>query len=317
MSSLPEPPKEAIRFRRLDKPEEFRQLGEVQRAAFGLEAEGTIPPPLQRALQDNGGLVLGAFVDIALVGFALGFLGWDGRQHYNYSHMTAVRPEYHNHRVGFRHKSYQRDEVLAQGLTEVRWTFDPLRSRNALLNIRRLGALPTSYYPHYYGRMDDALNRDLETDRLSVRWEIGDDRVAQRLAGVAPSPEEDLARWDASTPIIETEVGESGLRLPSVVAEPGAPRPTSRSRSTWTWYASTNRSRCGGGVMPFGMLSAQPTTWAMPSTTSSSSPPNMSAAASTCCDPERPRSPSRPGHKPPTGSLRWERRISSSPLGKA
>ena len=71
--------------------------------------------------------------------------------------------------------------------------------------------------------MDDALNRDLETDRLSVRWEIGDDRVAQRLAGVAPSPEEDLARWDASTPIIETEVGESGLRLPSAVAEPGGP----------------------------------------------------------------------------------------------
>ncbi len=218
--SAPAEKKEAIRFRRLGKPEEFRQLEEVQRAAFGLAAEGTIPTPLQRALQDNGGLVLGAFVDITLVGFALGFLGWDGHQLYHYSHMTAVRPEYQNHKVGFRLKGYQREEVLAQGLPEIRWTFDPLQSRNALLNVRRLGALPTSYYPHYYGRMDDAINRDLETDRLSVRWEVASERVVERLENRYPSPEADLQRWGRSTAIVETEPGESGIRLPVAVGEP-------------------------------------------------------------------------------------------------
>lgn len=224
MSAPAEPRKEAIRFRRLGKPEEFRQLEEVQRAAFGVPPEGaTLPPPLQRALQDNGGLVLGAFVDVTLVGFTLGFLGWDGRQLYHYSHMTAVRPEYHNHKVGFRLKGYQREEVLAQGLAEVRWTFDPLQSRNALLNVRRLGALPTSYYPHYYGRIDDALNHDLETDRLTVRWEIGSERVADLLAGRYPSAEADRAFWSGASAIVETEPGESGIRLPVAVGEPTGP----------------------------------------------------------------------------------------------
>lgn len=196
-------------------------MEEVQRAAFGLAPESSaLSPSIQRALQDNGGLVLGGFVDGTLVGFTVGFLGWDGTQLYHYSHMTAVRPEYHNHRVGFHLKSYQREEVLAQGLTEVRWTFDPLQSRNALLNIRRLGALPTSYYPHYYGRMDDEVNRDLETDRLSVRWQIATERVGSRLKGTAPSAEEDRERWSRSVPIVETEPGESGIRLPASVTEP-------------------------------------------------------------------------------------------------
>ena len=220
MSSPPER-KEAIRYRRLGKPEEFRQLEEVQRAAFGLAPEvSATPVPFQRALQDNGGLVLGAFVDVSLVGFSLGFLGWDGHQLYHYSHMTAVRPEYQHHKVGFRLKGYQREEVLAQGLSEIRWTFDPLQSRNAMLNVRRLGALPASYYPHYYGRMDDQINRDLETDRLSVRWEIATERVAARMAGRYPSTEEDHHRWDASSPIVETTPGDSGIRVPVTVSEP-------------------------------------------------------------------------------------------------
>ena len=221
--AAPREPKESIRYRRLGKPEEFRQVEEVQRAAFGLGPEGTLPPPLQRALQDNGGLVLGAFVDITLVGFSLGFLGWDGRQLYHYSHMTAVRPEYQNHHVGSRLKGYQREEVLAQGLTEMRWTFDPLQSRNALLNVRRLGAYPTSYLPHYYGRLDDAVNRELETDRVIVRWELSSERVVDRLAGGTPTPADDRARWDRSLAMVETEPGESGIRLPTAVGEPSGP----------------------------------------------------------------------------------------------
>ncbi len=218
--ATPAAPAETFRFRRLGKPEEFRQLEEVQRAAFGMGEGSTVPPPVQRALQDNGGLVLGAFVDIHLVGFSLGFLGWDGRQLYHYSHMTAVRPEYQNHRVGFRLKGYQREEVLAMGLEEIRWTFDPLQSKNARLNVRYLGGRPTSYLPHYYGRLDDALNAHLETDRLRLNWSLTDPEVVARLAGRLPSPEEDLRRWSGSSPIVTTEPGESGIRIPTEVAEP-------------------------------------------------------------------------------------------------
>jgi len=210
-----------FRFRKLEKPEEFRQVAEVHRAVWGDEG---VPTTLQRALQDNGGLVLGAFADIYLAGFALSVLGWDGTTLYQYSHATAVRPEYQNHHLGLRLKAFQRDEVLKLGLSEIRWTFDPLQSRNARLNVRLLGGIPDRYYIHYYGQMPDLLNRDLESDRVRLRWEIASPGVEERLAGKAPSPEEDLARWKRSSAIVETEVGEKGLRVPTAVAEPdGAP----------------------------------------------------------------------------------------------
>jgi chorismate synthase len=210
-----------FRFRRLEKPEEFRQVEEVERAVYG--AESTSPPlpvPLLRALQDNGGLVLGAFADIYLAGFAVSLLGWDGTVLYHYSHLTAVRPEYRNHHLGFQLKSFQRDEVLKLGLAEVRWAFDPLQSRTAWLQVRRLGARPDRYYSHYYGQLADALNEGVETDRMRAVWAISSPEVEARIGGRYPSAADDQKRWAQSSAIVETEPGESGIRVPKAVAEP-------------------------------------------------------------------------------------------------
>lgn len=207
-------------FRPLGKPEERRAAERLQREAWGLLEEPPVPSPLQRAFQDNGGLVLGAFLDIHLVGLSIGFLGWDGQKLFHYSHMTAVAPAYQNHGVGRRLKALQREEVLRQGLNEVRWTFDPLRSRNALLNVRRLGGRPDRYLVDYYGQMGSEANRERESDRLRLVWTLDDPRVAERLSGARPSAAEDDGRFARSTPILETEVGEHGLRIPSAVAEP-------------------------------------------------------------------------------------------------
>lgn len=211
-------------FRKLTKPEEFRHAEELQREAWGLTDEPPTSSTIQRAIQDNGGLVLGAFADIYLAGLTIGFLGWDGSQLYHYSHMTAVRPPYQNHHVGFRLKAFQREEVLKQGLAMARWTFDPLQSRNARLNVRRLGARPDQYYVHYYGTMGSELNRGMESDRVRVTWALATPEVESRLAGRLPTAEEDLARWKDSQPLVETAVGETGLRVPSAVSEPTKPR---------------------------------------------------------------------------------------------
>lgn len=211
-------------FRKLAKPEEFRHAEELQREAWGLTDEPPTSNTIQRAIQDNGGLVLGAFADIYLAGLTIGFLGWDGTQLYHYSHMTAVRPQYQNHHVGFRLKAFQREEVLKQGLALARWTFDPLQSRNARLNVRRLGARPDQYYVHYYGTMGSELNRGMESDRVRVSWALADPSVASRLGGHLPSPEDDLARWKESQPLVETVVGETGLRVPATVNDPSRPR---------------------------------------------------------------------------------------------
>ncbi len=212
---------EGFRFRRLEKPEEFRQVDEVERAVWGTDSTGpTLPVPLLRALQDNGGLVLGAFADIYLAGFTTSLIGWDGGTVYHYSHLTAVRPEYQNHHLGFRLKAFQRDEVLKLGLREIRWVFDPLQSRGAWLNVHRLGARPDRYYSHYYGQLADAVNQGLETDRMRAVWSITAPAVEQRMAGQYPSAEEDHARWADASAIVETEPGESGIRVPTAVGEP-------------------------------------------------------------------------------------------------
>ncbi|HTT14736.1 MAG TPA: hypothetical protein VMG81_03035 [Thermoplasmata archaeon] len=215
---------EGFRFRRLDKPEEFRQVEEVVRATWGDDAAPPLSPILLRILQDNGGLVLGAFADIYLAGFSAALLGWDGVTLYQQSFLTAVRPEYQNHHLGFRLKAFQRDEVLRLGLPEIRWVFDPLQSRNAWLMVRRLGARPDRYLPHYFGQLPDALNRGLETDRVRVVWSIADPRVEARMGGALPGREDDRAFLTGAFPIVETEPSERGLRLPSAVAEPSGPR---------------------------------------------------------------------------------------------
>lgn len=209
-------------LRRVAKPEEFRAVEEVQREAWGLSGEPPVPASLQRAVQDNGGMVLGAFVDIYLAGFTLSFLGWDGTTLYHHSHLTGVRPEYQNHHVGLRLKMLQREEVQRQGLAQVRWMLDPLQSRSAHLAIRRLGGVPDRYFTHYYGQLDTAPDQGLETDRLRLVWDIATPRTEARVAGTLPSPTDDDARYRRAVPIIETTVSDTGLRVPSVVNEPTA-----------------------------------------------------------------------------------------------
>lgn len=207
-------------FRRLAKPEELRNAEELQREALGDDAPLAVPAPLLRLLQDNGGLVLGAFADIYLAGVTVSSIGWDGSTLYHLSHVTAVRPEYRNHRVGLRLKAYQRDEVLRLGLSEVRWGFDPVHRPSASLAVRRLGAVPDAFLAGYFGHLAGA---GRETDRLHVRWPLASPDVERRLTGEPPDPATVARRHAASSAIVETETGDRGLRVPTAVGEPSGP----------------------------------------------------------------------------------------------
>ena len=84
--------------------------------------------------------------------------------------------------VGRRLKLAQRDHALARGVALIGWTFDPLQSRNAYLNLVKLGGVVRRYYVNYYGNAStSALHRGLDTDRLFVEWWVGADRVSRAL----------------------------------------------------------------------------------------------------------------------------------------
>jgi len=211
-----------VDIHRLESPEEYRAVEAVQREAWGFTSDSPVPAPIQRAINDNGGLVLGAFAGSELIGFTFGFVGREEGKLFHYSHMTAVRPPWQNRHVGLALKSRQREEVLRQGLDEVRWTYDPLQSKNAGLNVRRLGGRPDRYLPHYYGVMADAINQDLETDRVRLVWQLNDPRVEERLRGHLPLPTNEEDRLRSSEPLIETARGPNGVRQPMALRAPSS-----------------------------------------------------------------------------------------------
>jgi predicted GNAT superfamily acetyltransferase len=151
--------------------------------------EEELRPSLARAFQHAGCGVYGAAdADGGLVGFVLGFLGWNDGMHMH-SHMLAVVPEWQSRGVGYALKLAQRAACLEAGVAEARWTYDPLVARNAWFNLVKLGTVATAFFPDFYGEMTDRINRGDRSDRFEVRWRLGSERVGRAVSGKAQQPD--------------------------------------------------------------------------------------------------------------------------------
>jgi predicted GNAT superfamily acetyltransferase len=130
--------------------------------------------------------LIGAYVEQDLVGFVFGFPGLyptpDGPRLKHYSSMLGVRADFSGQGLGFTLKRAQWQMVRHQGIDRITWTFDPMLSRNAWLNITRLGAVCNTYRQNFYGKMEDNLNRGLPSDRFDVDWWVNSHRVNLRLS---------------------------------------------------------------------------------------------------------------------------------------
>jgi predicted GNAT superfamily acetyltransferase len=106
-----------------------------------------------------------------------------------YSHMMAVARDYQNRGVGARLKWAQRARSLDEGRRFIRWTWDPMQSRNAHFNLNRLGVVVRSYSANYYGtdyspvtgKFGERLG--LDSDRLVAEWELDLPRVEALARG--------------------------------------------------------------------------------------------------------------------------------------
>jgi predicted GNAT superfamily acetyltransferase len=191
----------SIVIRILETPEAMVAVEELQRLVWpGSETE-IVPVHLLVTAAHNGGLTLGAFDGDKMIGFAFGFPGLynvpDGPRLKHCSHMLAVLPDARDAGIGFALKRAQWQIVRKQGLDRITWTYDPLQSRNAHLNIARLGAVCNTYLREVYGEMRDGLNVGLPSDRFQVDWWINTRRVERRL-GKNPRGELELNAFDAA-----------------------------------------------------------------------------------------------------------------------
>lgn len=130
-----------------------------------------IPSNFLEALLHSGSYLGGGFESGKLIAAAFAFPGLskDG-EIFLHSHVAAVDPDFRDQGAGAGLKSHQRRWARERGYRYIGWTFDPLVSRNARLNIVKLGAEITEYLVDFYGEMPDSVNAGDATDRLYVKW---------------------------------------------------------------------------------------------------------------------------------------------------
>jgi predicted GNAT superfamily acetyltransferase len=193
-----------IVFRDLEGIAEFNAAEELQRIVWGRN-DTPDPADLMMVIQNEGGLVAGAFVDGELKGYVFGFPTREADvQH---SHRLAVHPDQRGSGLGIKLKWHQRDWCLTHGIRLVRWTFDPMRHVNANLNIGRLGAVSSTYHVDFYGEMA-GINAGVPSDRLLAEWHVVSERVAAYADGAVTFPDavqrvhigKDFERWMAEDP---------------------------------------------------------------------------------------------------------------------
>ena len=178
---------EGIVIRRVETQAEYEECVRIQDETWGAGFSERVPSAILKVAQYLGGVTAAAFdsdgADAGILGFVFGMTGVRDGQLVHWSDMLAVRPEARDHGIGRRLKLYQRSLVAELGVTQILWTFDPLVSRNAHLNLNALGARVTDYVPDMYGAdTGSTLHQGIGTDRFVVAWEVGGE-AGRRGAG--------------------------------------------------------------------------------------------------------------------------------------
>src|SRR6202165_4897194 len=184
---------EDILIRECTTIDELDDCVRLQSEVFGLPDLEISPRRHLIVSRQAGGWTLGAYVADRLVGFVHHLVAVEGGEVAGYSHMMAVAVDYQNKGLGAQLKWAQRERALSEGRNFIKWTWEPMRARNAHFNLNRLGVVVEGYAENFYGtdyltgqteRSETA--RGIDSDRLFASWHLGGDRVADLAQGRQP-----------------------------------------------------------------------------------------------------------------------------------
>ena len=171
-----QPSKSVVEIREVSSIEEYNACIKLQREAFGLPDLEISPRRHLIVSRMAGGWTLGAFIEGKLIGFVHHLAAVQGDRIFGYSHMMAVALDHQNLGVGVQLKWAQRARALAEGRDFIKWTFEPMRARNAHFNLNRLGVVIREYAVNFYGT-DYGTRNGMDSDRLFASWELHSPRV--------------------------------------------------------------------------------------------------------------------------------------------
>jgi predicted GNAT superfamily acetyltransferase len=78
---------------------------------------------------------------------------------------------------------------LSEGVRYIKWTFEPVKARNAYFNLEKLGAIVCEYRPNFYGTDYGTAPEmagqkfGLASDRLFAEWHLTDAKVTALASG--------------------------------------------------------------------------------------------------------------------------------------
>jgi predicted GNAT superfamily acetyltransferase len=199
----------------------FHDIDTLFKTVWGLTSTcGPIPAELLRSMSHGGASITAAYdAENSLRGAAV--LIGSATDPSVYSLIAGVLPRAVERGVGFAIKQHQRAVALARGIDRMRWTFDPLVSRNARFNLTKLGASANEYIENFYGQMQGAINANDETDRLVAIWQLNSERAISASEGRIPDPQRlAFGRSDVrasgpdGAPVLVDSAGSLWCRIP-------------------------------------------------------------------------------------------------------
>jgi predicted GNAT superfamily acetyltransferase len=200
--------KKPVKICLVEKLEDLYEVKKLEQLVWA--NDDSVPVHQTLTAVKNGGIVLGSYYDSQLIGFQYSFAGFDGKEAYLCSHTLGIHPDFRIYGIGEKLKWAQRDEAIRKGYRLIKWTYDPLETVNAHLNIRKLGGVSSDYIENCYGDMADSLNAGVPSDRLVVHWWISSDRVWDRFEEKTRNQDQ----HDGATLLLDVTLNESGLPAP-------------------------------------------------------------------------------------------------------
>lgn len=205
-----------FRLERIDTREAAEEASALYIDALGLDpARYVLNPHLLLSIAANGGTAIAARDGERMIGFCYGFTGIEAGVPYHFSQAAAVTSHARNRGIGRALKRAQAEDVRAEGITSMRWVFDPLKAHNAHLNLDVLGATGIRVVRRLFGTP--------ESTRLVVEWRL--DRPA-RDPRPASMRLPDAAEWGTTVPaergewlMIPAEPPEESVELRERIAD--------------------------------------------------------------------------------------------------
>jgi predicted GNAT superfamily acetyltransferase len=180
-----------VAIRECSSVEDYQQCIDLERAVWRDDDLGIMPIRLYMISKACNAPTIGAFESSGrLVGFVHTMIALRDKHVVYHSHLAAVREDLRHRDIGYKMKLAQRQHALDAGVPLIIWTFDPLQSRNAHLNINKLGAVIRRYEVNYYSEgLSTVFDSQVPSDRIFAEWWVSSSHVESAVSGRQPRVE--------------------------------------------------------------------------------------------------------------------------------